>query len=90
MPGPESLSLPSALLAYGPVPGVELFSYFLALVMWVLVALGALFLSPIVALVRKLRRTRASPAGESGDGPVQPPATSPQPEPTVEDPRSHG
>jgi hypothetical protein len=88
---PESLPFASALFAYGPVPGVELFSYFLALVTWVVVALAALFLSPIRALVRRLRRGRGSPTTEPKREPVPPSIVAPlKPEPSVEDPRNHG
>ncbi len=83
MPGPDRLPL----LGYGPVPGVELIPYFLALLMWVAVALGALFLSPFAAAVRLIRRAfgaPAAPATPPGE-PVPPPAPpAVQPEPPVE------
>ena len=61
MPGPDlsgSLSV-LGLFAYGPAPGVELIPYFLALLGWVVLALGAILLSPLTALLRLLRRRRA-------------------------------
>jgi hypothetical protein len=47
------------LFAYGPVPGIELIPYFLALLAWVGLALGSILLSPITALLRLFRRRRA-------------------------------
>jgi hypothetical protein len=54
-----------SLLAYGSVPGMELIPYFLALLAWVGMAIGAIFLSPITALVRRIRRVRRKSALES-------------------------
>jgi hypothetical protein len=65
------------VLAYGPAPGVELIPYFLALLGWVGLAFAALILSPITALVRRLRRGRGAPLvepkGEPAPGPVPEP-----------------
>jgi hypothetical protein len=61
---------PPALLAYGPAPGVELIPYFLGLLAWAGVAVGAVLLSPITALLRRLRRSRGAP-------PPAPPAAAP-------------
>lgn len=49
----------SPLFAYGPVPGVELIPYFLALVGWVILALLGVFFSPLVRLIRRLRGSKA-------------------------------
>jgi len=55
------------LLAYGPAPGLELIPYFLGLLAWAGLAIGAVLLSPISALLRRLRRGRgAHQAEESG------------------------
>jgi hypothetical protein len=76
VPGPDSLlaviaasALPALpvfdpLLAYGPAPGVELIMYFLGLLTWVGLALISIFLSPIFALLRRLRRGRSAPPAE--------------------------
>lgn len=95
MPAPD---VPVSLFAYGPVPGVELIPYFLALLTWIALALGAIFLSPITAIVRRLRRIRGGPPAEPKSEPVQTPlqaplATPPSPltsEPHVEGPRNNG
>jgi hypothetical protein len=50
-----SLPLFGALVAYGPAPGVELIPYFLGLVAWAGLAISALLLSPITALIRRIR-----------------------------------
>ena len=71
MPAPDALGL----FAYGPAPGVELIPYFLGLLAWMGLALGAVLLSPLTALLRFFRRLRGVP-------PTQPPAeppTAPQP-----------
>ena len=62
MPAPDALGL----FAYGPAPGVELIPYFLGLLAWMGLALGAVLLSPLTALLRLFRRLRGAP-------PVQPP-----------------
>jgi hypothetical protein len=58
------------LLAYGPVPGVELIPYFLGLVAWVGFAFAAVLLSPISALLRRLRRTKDTPPTEPNSEPM--------------------
>jgi hypothetical protein len=64
--GPDPLlSLSAGLLAYGPAPGLEFIPYFLAFVGWVGLAFIAVLLSPIRALVRRLRRPRGVPPAES-------------------------
>jgi hypothetical protein len=87
VPAPDTLALTSGLFAYGPVPGVELIPYFLALVSWVVLALGALLLSPFTAIVRRLRRARGASPAAPGEGP-QPltPPPSPAPESIVDRP----
>jgi hypothetical protein len=66
------------LFAYGPVPGVELIPYFLGLLAWMGLALGAVLLSPITALVRFLRRLRGAPPAEpSAQPPAEPPSQPP-------------
>ena len=66
MPGPEPFFplFPSAgfgaLLAYGPAPGVELIPYFLGLLAWAGLALGAVCLWPITAFLRRLRKGRSN------------------------------
>jgi hypothetical protein len=71
MGGPEYLlavSVLGPLLAYGPAPGVELIPYFLALLACAGMALMSVFLSPINAFLRWLRRgRRAGPAGAPMD-----------------------
>jgi hypothetical protein len=69
-----------ALLAYGPVPGMELVPYFLAILAWAALAIISIFLSPITALVRRIRKGKktnttepansASPKPSDGPGPV--------------------
>ena len=54
----------SGLFAYGPIPGVELIPYFLALLAWVGLAFASILLSPITALLRRLRRARGSRQAE--------------------------
>jgi hypothetical protein len=65
-----------SLLAYGSAPGMELIPYFLALLAWVGMAFTAIFLSPIAALVRRLRRGKSAPVTETKNEPV----TTPVPE----------
>jgi hypothetical protein len=48
----------ACLFAYGSVPGVELIPYFWALLAWVVMAVGAIFLSPFTSLLRRIRRSR--------------------------------
>ena len=58
--------LTGGLLAYGPAPGLELIPYFLGLLAWAGLAIGAVLLSPITALLRRLRKTREAPdAGQT-------------------------
>jgi len=66
----------ASLLAYGSAPGMELIPYFLALLAWVGMAFTAIFLSPIAALVRRIRRGRGVPVTE----PKNEPETTPIPE----------
>jgi hypothetical protein len=56
----------AGLLAYGPLPGAELFPYFLGLLVWVGLAVAAVLRAPIVALFRLLRRRRPTESAESG------------------------
>jgi hypothetical protein len=53
------------LLAYGPAPGVELIPYFLGLLAWAGLALSAVFISPLTALWRRLRKGRGAPPAEA-------------------------
>jgi hypothetical protein len=48
--------------AYGPLPGVELFGYFLALLAWIGLALAAILRAPVAALLRRLRKGKDAPA----------------------------
>jgi hypothetical protein len=52
------VSLPESggLLAYGPAPGMELIPYFLALLAWAGLAFAAIFMAPLSALLRRIRR----------------------------------
>jgi hypothetical protein len=89
---PDVFAVTAGVFAYGPVPGVELIPYFLALLTWIGLALGALFLSPITAVVRLLRRARGAPPepkGEAGE-PAPPVPSPPPPEPPIEGPRAPG
>jgi hypothetical protein len=65
-----------AMLAYGPAPGVELIPYFLGLLAWAGLALSAVFLSPLTALLRRLRKGRGAPPAE----PKSEPNNAPVPE----------
>jgi hypothetical protein len=48
------------MLAYaGPGPGLELIPYFLGLLAWAGMAVGAVILWPVSALLRRLRKARA-------------------------------
>jgi hypothetical protein len=58
---PFPLPLSTGVLAYGPGPGVELIPYFLGLVTWAGLAFAAVLLSPLAALLRRLRRARGAP-----------------------------
>jgi hypothetical protein len=71
VPGPDNLFLPAfgCLLAYGPAPGIELIPYFLGLLAWAGLAFSAIFLSPILALLRRFRKTKGvAPPESTGDG----------------------
>jgi hypothetical protein len=65
------------LWAYGPLPGVELFGYFLALLAWVGLAVAAVLRVPIAALFRWLRRRKETPpqsmsaSGQGVESPVE-------------------
>ncbi len=76
MPGPDPLGLSAVLglFAYGPAPGIELIPYFLGLLAWMGLALGAVLLSPLTALLRLFRRGRGAPP------PAPPPASEPPPD----------
>ena len=52
------------LLAYGPVPGMELFPYFLALLGWIVLAVLGVLFSPVMRLIRRLRGRKADPPSE--------------------------
>jgi hypothetical protein len=58
------------LMAYGPVPGVELIPYFLGLLAWVGLALVSIFLSPLSALLRRLRRGKSAPPPDAKSEPM--------------------
>jgi hypothetical protein len=64
---PAALLAP--LLAYGPAPGVELIPYFLGLLAWVGLTLASVLLSPISALLRRLRGGRRAPPAEAASDP---------------------
>jgi hypothetical protein len=57
-------------LAYGPFPGVELIPYFLGILVWAGLAFAAFLFSPITALLRRLRKRRGAPVGESKSEPT--------------------
>jgi hypothetical protein len=78
VPGPNHFAtLPAfGALLYGPAPGVELIPYFLGLLAWVGLAVGAVLLAPIRALLRRLRKPRAAPPA----GPESAPMTTSVPE----------
>jgi hypothetical protein len=75
---PSVLELVSGadVLAYGPAPGLELIPYFLALLAWVGMALLAVLLSPIRAMIRRLRGTGSSPPARDAGEPA--PASQPE------------
>jgi hypothetical protein len=96
VPAPDTLPIPGGLFAYGSVPGVELIPYFFALLTWVGLALGALLLSPFMALFRRLRRgfSTQTPAAKVELTPPPAPVgestpTPSMPEPPVEGAREH-
>ncbi len=81
---------PDVLFAYGPVPGVELIPYFLALLAWIGLALAALVRSPVRAVVRLFRHTRTESSGAATAEPPAAAATTPPPESPVDAPRTAG
>jgi hypothetical protein len=58
------LAVLGPLLAYGPVPGVELIPYFLGLLAWVGLALAAILRWPLFALLRRFQKTPGAPPVE--------------------------
>jgi hypothetical protein len=52
------LPMPAGVLAYGPGPPVDLIPYFLGLAAWAGFAVIAIVLSPLTALLRRLRGKR--------------------------------
>jgi hypothetical protein len=76
VPDPDAvlfLAAPRCLLAYGPAPGVELIPYFFSLLGWVGLALAAVLLSPLAALLRRLRKARGGPPAAPRDEPTTAP-----------------
>ncbi len=69
---PLSFSLlPNPVLAYvGPGSGLELIPYFLGLLAWAGVALGAVLMWPISMLFRRLRRARGDRKDEVRNEPM--------------------
>lgn len=61
------------VLGYGPAPGVELIPYFLGLLAWAGLALSAVFLSPLTALLRRLRKRAGAPPPEARSEPTNAP-----------------
>jgi len=49
------LPMPAGVLAYGPGPPIDLIPYFLGLAAWAGFAFVAILLSPLTALLRRLR-----------------------------------
>src|SRR5207253_10262071 len=62
MPGLEGFHFD--VLAYGPAPGPAFLPYFVSLLPWAGLAILAILVSPIAALVRRLRGTKNSSAQE--------------------------
>jgi len=61
MPDPNCVPFLEVPLAYaGPGAGLELIPYFLALLAWAGLALGAVCLWPITAFLRRLRKGRSN------------------------------
>jgi hypothetical protein len=77
VPVPDSCFL-LAVFAYGPGPGLEFIPYFLGLLAWAGFAFVAVLLSPITALLRRLRRGRGAPPPET-------PAREPEPKNATQD-----
>jgi hypothetical protein len=65
--GPDLNCQAFTLLGYGPVPGVELIPYFLALLAWVGFAFFSVLLTPITALLRLFRRGKHREQAASRD-----------------------
>jgi hypothetical protein len=63
-------SFPAVALLYGPAPGVELIPYFLGLLAWAGLAIGAVLLAPIAALLRRLRGVRRTPPAAPQNEPL--------------------
>jgi hypothetical protein len=82
--GPDYLPELFGALLYGPAPGVELIPYFLGLLGWMGLALAAIFLAPITALLRRLRRARKTPPGSDTGAPNGAPVSR-SPDPTNRD-----
>jgi len=76
VPGHES-TLWNGLLAYlGPGPGVEFIPYFLGLLAWAGMALGAILAWPIAALIGRFRKVTGQPTQPTGNRPESPGETS--------------
>ena len=58
MPAPECCSSMLSLLGYGPLPGVELIPYAIALLVWLGLAFFSVLLWPFSALIRLFRGVR--------------------------------
>jgi hypothetical protein len=77
VPGPD-LALPLAaagpVFGYGPGPGMELIPYFLAMLAWAGLAVLGILLSPVTALVRRIRGRRpgAEPPAQAAPPPAAP------------------
>jgi hypothetical protein len=67
----------SPLLAYGPVPGIELIPYFLALLGWIVLAVFGVFFSPIMALIRRIRGVKPPANPDQKSTPPPPPSLDP-------------
>ena len=84
MPGPDSFI--GALVAYSPGPGLELIPYFVGLVTWAGLAFAAIFLSPVAAFLRRMRRNwRGDPADAQKNSAIEAAPKSP-----AEGPRENG
>jgi hypothetical protein len=84
VPAPDPALLLAAagpVLGYGPGPGMELIPYFLAMLAWAGLAVLGILLSPLRALVRRVRGKRPEPVPAPA-AEVAPPA--PTTEGTVE------
>src|SRR5437588_10685215 len=62
MPGLEGFHFD--VLAYGPAPGLEFLPYFVSLLAWAGLAILAILVSPVTALVRRLRGTKNTSSQE--------------------------